>query len=179
MTSYYYYVRENWREPRESIIIHVKVGSDSKSLEIFSLVNEFAKDCGIYFHKVSNESDKAIEAFAKGLYPTFLFPGRLLRRCTVTITQLYHCIIDENWAAVEELSKRGKFSNHQDSCFGAWRRETKGEPKGEKPCQAVTRKNLSHKKGDESVCAIISFAIILVIFIICGKLENIAMSLGF
>lgn len=172
MKHYYYFVRNLNGFSSGDVVYKVAVGSSMREHVKFELVNQYARDCGMYFRLVSVESDCAIGQLAKNLFAGTLFPEMHLRRANISIAQLYEMIIDDSFVYFESsltetrskirllnlISPSFLFQNSHPHCITT--------------CQPYRRKYLSHAEGSENTRALIGFCLILVLFMLSGYLEG-------
>ena len=102
MKSKYCFLRSSGLNGPEDFIYVVWVGSSLRELAIKSLVEEYARDAGLYFKRwslmVDSDIDKAKSRFktdANGL-------GFSFRTISVTIKELSNLIVDDSFGALEK-----------------------------------------------------------------------------
>lgn len=173
MKHYYYFVRNLNGFSSDDVVYKVAVGSSMREHVKFELVNQYAKDCGMYFRLVSVESDCAISQLAKNLFTGTLFSEMHLRRANISIAQLYEMIIDDSFVFFEssltESSSKIQLLNLISPSF----RYQNSHPHCDTTCQPYRRKYLSHGKGSLNTQVLIGFCLILVLFMLSGYLEGI------
>lgn len=102
MKSKYCFLRSSGLSSPEDFVYVVWVGSSLRELAIKSLVEEYARDCGLYFKRwsllVDSDIDKASSRYrtdANGL-------GFAFRRISVSIQELSNLIVDDSFDAMEK-----------------------------------------------------------------------------
>ena len=172
MKRYYYFVRNLNGFGPDDVVYKVAVGSSMREHAKLTLVSEFAKDCGMYFHPVSDVSDRAIDSLANSLFKGTSFALMHLRRANVSISGLYQMIVDDSFTAFEKnlaepsakirllslLSPSFFFINHTSN--------------SNTTCQPRRRKYLSLAEGSENTRVLIGVCLILVLFMLAGYLEG-------
>lgn len=173
MKSYYYFVRNLNGFSSNDVVYKVAVGVSFKDVAKMSLVQEYAKDCGMYFEVVSNKSDAAIGQLAKSLFAGSSFPEMYLRTAVVSIHELYKMILDDSFTAFEKnlsfprqqaqllshFSPSFKLRNSPSSCITF--------------CPSLRRKYLSQRESADFTRACIGFGLILGLFLLSAYLEGI------
>lgn len=173
MKSYFYFVRNMNGFSSDDVVYKVAVGSSLKDVAKMSLVSEFARDCGMYFERVSTRSDASISLLAKSLFPGSSYPEIYLRTAVVSVHELYRLILDDSFISFEKnlsfpkahaqllshFSPSFKLRNSQSSCITT--------------CPTLRRKYLSQTEGDQITRACIGFGLILGLFLLSGYLEGI------
>lgn len=173
MKSYYYFVRNLNGFNSDDVVYKVAVGVSFKDVAKMSLVQEYAKDCGMYFEIVSNKSDAAIGQLAKSLFAGSSFPEMYLRTAVVSIHELYKMILDDSFITFEKnlgfprqqaqllshFSPSFKLRNSPSSCITF--------------CPSLRRKYLSQRESTDFTRACIGFGLILGLFLLSAYLEGI------
>lgn len=102
MKSKYCFLRSGGLNSPEDFIYIVWVGSSLRELAIKSLVEEYARDCGLYFKRwsllVDSDIDKAssrYKADGNGL-------GFAFRTISISIQELSNLIVDDSFGALEK-----------------------------------------------------------------------------
>lgn len=102
MKSKYCFLRSGGLNSPEDFIYIVWVGSSLRELAIKSLVEEYARDCGLYFKRwsllVDSDIDKAssrYKADGNGL-------GFAFRTISISIQELSNLIVDDSFDALEK-----------------------------------------------------------------------------
>lgn len=102
MKSKYCFLRSSGLTSPEDFVYVVWVGSSLRELAIKSLVEEYARDAGLYFKVWSPEVDSHIEK-AKSRYKTDANGlGFSFRTISVSIKELSNLIVDESFGALEK-----------------------------------------------------------------------------
>lgn len=165
MKHYYYFFKDMQNFNRESVILKVAVGSSFSDGAKYSLVREYCKDCGFYFHKVSRSSDLTVDMLAKKLFPGSLMPRLRLRSDVVSISELYQVILDDSLdlflSGITAPINLYSFLLKSDSKFFF---KAKQAHKKKLPFPSV-RKNLKSAWQRESVRVSVCFGLILALFV--------------
>ena len=102
MKSKYCFIRRVGELEPNDVIYQVWVGSYLSEFTKLTLVQEFCKDCGLYFEKwspqVDSHLDKAKARFSLDANPI----ASPFRSASVTISKLYAMIIDDSFATFEK-----------------------------------------------------------------------------
>ena len=173
MKSYYYFVRNLNGFSSDDVVYKVAVGVSFKDVAKMSLVQEYAKDCGMYFEIVSPKSDAAVSQLAKSLFVGSSFPELYLKTAVLTIHELYKMILDDSFIAFEKnldfpraqaqmishFSPSFKLRNSPSSCITI--------------CPSLRRKYLSQSESADFTRACIGFGLILALFLLSSYLEGI------
>lgn len=173
MVSYWYFVRDLHNATKDSIVYRVKVGTSEREQVKFALVREFCRDCGLYFHQVSDVSDTAIRNFEKRLFTGSRFFTSPLRRASVTITDLYRMIIDDSFDSFEKsfAERKGTFNFHCliDPVFYA----RQSQKKSLRTLPRPPRKYLKSEGAADWNSFLIGSAINIILFLIAAYLDGI------
>lgn len=173
MKHYYYFVRNLNGFGSGDVVYKVAVGASMREHVKFELVRQFASDCGMYFHPVSDESDRAILLLANSLFKGTSFPEMYLRRANVSISELYRMILDDSFTSFEssltESPAKFRLLSHLSPSFRLLNHNIK--------CNTLRHpsrsKYLSHAEGSENTRVVISFCLILVLFLLSGYLDGV------
>lgn len=168
MKKRYVFARSLAKFDRDDVIYVVLVGSSQRDQIKLSLLQEYSKDAGCYLRPVSNESDKALDNLAKSLFSGCQWPRLMLRKTEVTISELYHLIIDDSFDRFERslVYPRSFFhllhfiDPHFSLHFNVLQSDTK--------LPAVRRKYLKSVKRESIQGAVINFGLILLTFIVAA-----------
>lgn len=102
MKSKYCFLRSSGLSSPDDFVYVVWVGSSLRELAIKSLVEEYARDCGLYFKRwsllVDSEIDKASSRYltdGNGL-------GFAFRSISISIQELSNLIVDDSFDAIEK-----------------------------------------------------------------------------
>ena len=101
MKSYYCFIRNFGHMKAGNFVYHVAVGTNQTDQTRLALVQEYCKDCGIYFKKWCTQVDEAIDHAAAQFKPVGLFRGSPFIHPHITIQELYSMILDDSFAAYE------------------------------------------------------------------------------
>lgn len=155
MKSYWYFVRRVGDFKHNDVVCKVSVGASRREQIKCALVQEFAKDCGLYFHKVDEQSDKAILLLASSLFPDVNNPLLLLRTHTLSICELYSRIVDDAWSDIENDAaiKQGFFQ--LISIFDPRYYLNPSQIPSITACPSGKRKNLSTLMSNDCVRAVL------------------------
>lgn len=94
MKTYYYFVLMAGRMMPGQIVFKVAVGKSLREQTKAALIEQYAKDCGFYFHVVSEQADNALRLMSKGIMPKkayFVSPYRIVY---INVEKLYKKIMD-------------------------------------------------------------------------------------
>ena len=168
MKKNYLFARNLGKFSREDVLYIVSVGSSQREQVKLSLVQEYCKDCGIYFQPVSDRTDKVIANLASSLFSGCLWPSLMVFKATVSINQLYKMIVDDSFIAFEmTLHHQRHFFHlmrhidpHFQHHFPVSQSNTLLPPK--------RRKNLKSTERESIGQAIIGFCLILLTFVVAG-----------
>lgn len=157
----------------DTVVYHVKVGTSDREHVKFALVAEYCKDCGLYFSKVSDSSDRAIRLLEKSLFPGSSFFTSPLRRATISISELYRLILDDSFATFEKQhqERRGSFNF---KCLVDPRFYARNFPRKKVKTPAFpTRKYLKSGNTADFDSFLIGSAIVAIIFLIAAYLDGV------
>lgn len=164
MKSKYCFIRHGGNLNPGDVIYQVWVGSYLSEFTKLTLVEEYCRDCGLYFQKWSVEVDSHIDK-AKARYRTDGNPlAHPFRSASVTISKLYALIIDDSFARFEASLPTTRFElwlqfNHRVEYYQSLNRSNVT------PSAILTRrKHLSHRNRVEGQRAL--FCLILIIMLI-------------
>lgn len=102
MKSKYCFLRSSGLNSPEDFVYVVWVGSSLRELAILSLVEEYARDTGLYFKRWSPDVDSHIDK-ARSRYKTNANGfGFAFRTISVTIKELSKLIVDDSFGALEK-----------------------------------------------------------------------------
>lgn len=172
MKHYYYFVRDLAKATPDSFVYHVSVGSSDREFTKLCLVQEYCKDCGLYFHRVDDVSDTAIRNLEKRLFPgTKLFISPM-KRASVSISDLYDMIVEDSFTLFEKsyTEKRGffRFKCLLDNEFYA--KQNKKKNPRTLPCPS--RKYLKSGSDADWNSFLIGSALNLILFLMAAWLEG-------
>jgi len=172
MKRHYWFVRQMHQFGVDDVVYKVAVGSSMREHAKLELVKQYCKDCGMYFHVVDDDSDRAIELLANSLFPGSAFSVLYLRRANVSISQLYDMIVDDSFKEFEDtitfthahalllsiLSPTSYYAQTHSQCNTM--------------CQPYRRKYLSHTDRTEIQGVLLKCGLILGLFLLSGWLEH-------
>lgn len=168
MKKNYLFARNLGKFSRDDVLYIVSVGSSQREQVKFDLVQEYCKDCGIYFQQVSDRTDTVIRNLASSLFSGCLWPSLMVRKATVSITQLYNMIIDDSFIAFE-------MSHHPQRHFFHLMHHIDPHfihhfpiSKSDTLLPTKRRKNLKSSERESIGQAIIGFCLILLTFVVAG-----------
>lgn len=101
MKSYYCFVRNFGSLHPGNFVYHVAVGKTEREQTRLSLIQEYCKDCGIYFKKWDSLVDSALEQSASQFKPAGLFRGSPFIHPHISIMELYSMILDDSFGTFE------------------------------------------------------------------------------
>lgn len=168
MKNYYVFVRNLGSFTHDSVVYTVTVGQSRRELVKLALVQEYVRDCGLYFHKRSDTTDRTLENLANGLFKGSSFASLHLRRVQVTISRLYELIIDDSFT---------EFENNLHCPKGLFRLITMFDPKSvplprfsntKTPALPSSRKDLKSEGRQEFFNAVFGFGLILITFLVAS-----------
>lgn len=102
MKSKYCLLRSSGLSSPEDFVYVVWVGSSLRELAIKSLVEEYARDCGLYFKRWSPEVDSHIDKAGSRYLTDANGLGFAFRRISVSIQELSNLIVDDSFDAMEK-----------------------------------------------------------------------------
>lgn len=102
MKSKYCFLRSSGLTSPEDFIYVVWVGSSLRESAIKTLVEEYAKDEGLYFKKWSRDVDSDIDKVRSRFKTDANGLGFAFRTISVTIKQLSNLIVDDSFGALEK-----------------------------------------------------------------------------
>lgn len=102
MKSKYCFLRSSGLTSPEDFVYVVWVGSSLRELTLKSLVEEYARDCGLYFKKWSPEVDSHIDKARSRFKADGNALGFSFRSISVSIKDLGNLIVDDSFDALEK-----------------------------------------------------------------------------
>lgn len=168
MKKNYLFARNLGRFSREDVLYIVSVGSSQREQVKFDLVQEYCKDCGIYFQPVSDRTDTVIRNLASSLFSGCLWPSLMVRKATVSITQLYDMIIDDSFIAFEMSHHPQRHFFHLMHHIDPHFLHHFPISKSNTLLPTQRRKNLKSSERESIGQAIIGFCLILLTFVVAG-----------
>ena len=173
MVKYYYFIRSGQQLTPDSVIYHIKVGSDSDSQAKLTLVQLYVKDSGDYFKVRSECSRKTIQIMSQNIMKGYIYALNAMRQHTMSVGQLYRHIIDNDWDLFEgQLAEPRAYFLHL-SAMGTNFFPSRLIQRVAKTARSVKRKNLSNDVCSENFIAAISYAVIILLFTIGALIEGI------
>lgn len=170
MKSYFVFVRDLGRFKPDSVVYSVSVGESEREQIKLALIKEYCKNCGLYFRQRSDRTDKTIDNLAKSLFKGSAFPRLHIRSIQVSISQLYHLIIDDSFDSLEKRYSAPK---------GLFRLITLIDPKPifspkfritkQSACPS-SRKYLKSEGRQDIYTAIIGFGLILITYVVASMI---------
>lgn len=172
MKSYFVFVRNMSQFDRDSVVYDVTVGASDRDQVMFALVQEFVRDCGIFFKRRDLTTSTTIANLAKSLFPGSALPSLHLRRAKVSIAQLYNLIIESGFDAYESKLKQPQ-GTFRLLCSLDYKTISPTLPCNTKRTAIPSsRKNLKSEGRQDALQACIGFGLILIAFLcaayICG-----------
>lgn len=172
MKSYYYFVRRPSGFSRKDVVYKVYAGKEREEQVLLALVQEYCKDCGLYFQVVSDVSDNTVRMLARSIFGSSIFALNMMRMKTISIGECYSRIVSDCWSDIEDsMIESTAFFHHLD-CYGVRFNNSSSLFKRKKSCPPVQRKNLSQDNQEQLQVAMIGFGLILAVFLIAAKIEN-------
>lgn len=166
MKSYYCFIRESGLPRPDCFIYHVGVGSSDRDQAKLKLVQEYAKDCGLYFKLWSTQVDVSLD-FATAKFPPV--KGRWSRpflHAMVSISQLYRMIIDDTFIEYEATMKNNLWPVYHPSEILREVDRYQSNPVSITKCPTSPRKNLSLDRLTDGVRAAVCLGFILGLFLL-------------
>lgn len=150
----------------------VMVGSSIREFAKFKLIEEYAKDCGLYFRKWDDQVDSHIQRLSakyKVNGNVIAFPYRSV---TVSVSWLYRTILDDSFEAFERnlpLSHNEVVTNlfHHPSFIGYQHHQPCNTS-----CLSLNVKNLSFEKKVERVKVNLCAAGIVLLVLVDAIISN-------
>lgn len=174
MKRYFYFVPNLHNFGREDVVFVVSVGISQREQTKLALLNEYAKDCGMYLKPRSVTSDLAIDHLKKTLFPNWRFLHSPLKMAYLPISDLYRLIIDGDLnlftKSIKEPSGSFFFRQMSDPYFLF----KQNQGRQAKHTATALRKYLKSYERDEFLRAVINFGLILAVFLLAGWLEGTA-----
>lgn len=102
MKSKYCFLRSSGLSSPEDFVYVVWVGSSLRELAIKSLVEEYAKDTGLYFKRWSREVDSDIDKASSRYLTDANGLGFSFRSISISIQELSNLIVDDSFGALEK-----------------------------------------------------------------------------
>lgn len=118
MKSKYCFLRSRGLNCPENFVYVVWVGSSLRELAIKSLVEEYARDCGLYFKRWSPEVDSDIDKAASRYKADANGLGFTFRTISISIQELSNLIVDDSFDALENaytMSRSEKWCRFRNS----------------------------------------------------------------
>lgn len=102
MKSKYCFLRSSGLSSPEDFVYVVWVGSSLRELAIKSLVEEYARDCGLYFKRWSPDVDSHIDKASSRYLTDANRLGFAFRTISVSIQELSNLIVNDSFGALEK-----------------------------------------------------------------------------
>lgn len=166
MKSYYCFIRESGLPRPDCFIYHVAVGTSDRDQAKLKLVQEYTKDCGLYFKLWSTQVDVSLD-FATAKFPPV--KGRWSRpflHARVSISQLYRMIIDDTFIEYEASMKDHLWPVYHPSTILREVDRYQNNLSCITKCPTSPRKNLSLDRLTDGVRAAICLGFILGLFLL-------------
>ena len=174
MKHYFYFVRQVSGFSTDDVVYKVSVGSSVAEQAKAELVKRYAKDCGMYFERVSDQSDRTIELLANGVFTGKSFPTLYLRRANISISHLFKLIIDDSFVVYEMCLVEPPTVSKLLSLFSPSFKLSQSQSQSYYDLPCPTRKYLSQRERAEITQVGIAVSLILGLFMLSGYLEGIA-----
>jgi len=172
MKSYFVFVRNMSRFDRESVVYDVTVGTSERDQIKLALVQEYVKDCGIFFKRRDLTTSTTIANLAKSLFQGSALPSLHLRRAKVSIAQLYDLLIEDGFDAYESHLKQPRGTFRLLSTLDYKTISPSLPCNTKRTAIPSSRKNLKYEGRYDALQACVGFGLILIIFLcaayICG-----------
>lgn len=172
MKKIYVFVHVVGKFSPNDVVYHVHVGESERDCAQLALIKEFCRDCGFYLKERGRDTDIMTDNLAKSVFPDALIPRLHLRFVSISVSECYRRIIDDEWSDIETSNVRSKsyfhiLSRTSDNIYSPSIR-----PKAIKRPAFRTRKNLSPMLEEELTRVALSFAIIAFLFLLVGYLDG-------
>ena len=118
MKSKYCFLRSSGLNSPKDFVYVVWVGSSLRELAIKSLVEEYAKDCGLYFKRWSPQVDSDIDKAGSKYRSDANGLGFAFRSISISIQELSNLIVDDSFDAMEKaytMSQSEKWCRFRNS----------------------------------------------------------------
>lgn len=118
MKSKYCFLRSSGLTSPDDFVYVVWVGSSLRELAIKSLVEEYARDCGLYFKRWSPEVDSDIDKASSRYLTGANGLGFAFRSISISIQELSNLIVDDSFDAMEKaytMSQSEKWCRFRNS----------------------------------------------------------------
>ena len=118
MKSKYCFLRSSGLTSPDDFVYVVWVGSSLRELAIKSLVEEYARDCGLYFKRWSPQVDSDIDKAGSRFKTDTNGLGFAFRSISVSIQELSNLIVDDSFDAMEKtytMSQSEKWCRFRNS----------------------------------------------------------------
>lgn len=118
MKSKYCFLRSSGLSNPEDFVYVVWVGSSLRELAIKSLVEEYARDCGLYFKRWSPQVDSDIDKARSRFHTDANGLGFSFRSISISIQELSNLIVDDSFDAMEKaytMSESEKWCRFRNS----------------------------------------------------------------
>lgn len=118
MKSKYCFLRSSGLNSPEDFVYVVWVGSSLRELAIKSLVEEYARDCGLYFKRWSPQVDSDIDKASSRYLTDANALGFAFRSISISIQELSNLIVDDSFDAMEKaytMSQSEKWCRFRNS----------------------------------------------------------------
>ncbi len=172
MKRLYVFIRKMADFSQADFIYKVKVGSSQREQVKLTAIEEYCKDCGMYFHPQSTSTDMAIDSLRSSLFPNQPVWKRHLRMVVISVDQLYRLIIDDDFELFESSSVVSRNFFYQkrnidpNFYFEEKRRARKANTATRK------RKYLKSKVADDFDSFAAGTIIIILVFLVAGFIEG-------
>lgn len=118
MKSKYCFLRSSGLSSPDDFVYVVWVGSSLRELAIKSLVEEYARDCGLYFKRWSPQVDSDIDKAGSKYRSDANGLGFAFRFISISIQELSNLIVDDSFDAMEKaytMSQSEKWCRFRNS----------------------------------------------------------------
>ena len=118
MKSKYCFLRSSGLTSPDDFVYVVWVGSSLRELAIKSLVEEYARDCGLYFKRWSPQVDSDIDKASSRYLTDANALGFAFRSISISIQELSNLIVDDSFDAMEKaytMSQSEKWCRFRNS----------------------------------------------------------------
>lgn len=175
MKSKFCFIRDFGRMRPNSFVYVVWVGESDREQTKLALVQEYCKDCSIYFKKWSSLVDSALNEASKQFQVNGNVLAKPFRSESISIHDLYRLIVDDSFDSFE--------ANHVETPFGIWMAfrndpkyiQSRNQSNVLQDAPPHKRQNLSRRKltdGKRAALAVAGVISLLILDVIMSNVLN-------